>query len=799
MDSSQDFKSLQEKIQSALIATTRLTNQIAAEDLSFQRTSNPTVAEELDDTSSRLLDLTTSLLKSATKGTDAQAPTLEDADDIDVHWSRIVDVVDTLLEKADFALDEYTGAIKRRTAPTEQSAPPTKKPTTSLDRNLKYANVLKPQNAFELKPDNHDKLPWKPRLTSKPHAVLPLEKSLGTFSDENQSQQYKHPYESEIMSFEYPDTVFQESEPIPYQPFESTTATFVDTFEGVLLMLEELKGASEIAIDTEHHDFRTYTGLLSLMQISTREKDWIVDTLQPWRHKLEVLNEVFADPKIIKVLHGAYMDILWLQRDCGLYIVGLFDTYEAAVALGYPTRSLAYLLKRFVDFDADKKYQLADWRIRPLPEEMFYYARSDTHYLLYVYDMMRNELLQRQSSDNTEHNLMRQVLDRSKETSLRRHETYPYDSETGQGPFGWYTMLIRQSSGALSKEQFAVFRRLHQWRDGVARLEDESPLYVLGNPAIFDIARRLPPDPKALHSLIEPRYPLARREVSRLFDIITKAKVEGADGPSVADIIRKRSSPTTVGVGEVAKDVFPQLRASEGIVLSTSDLVSTRSQLFGQVAMSSRWEDGAGHISKTDLRFELPGARFLQSAEVVEESNKSIMEIGQGSMNEADLAHGTANGYAELESDESTLKTGLKRKAPEQDSEFDHDTAPEPKSAAVSDEEIAIPDMDASEDERRQLKKARKAEKKAEKRAQKKTEKAATKAGIASQGTADESAEEEAFDYGKAKSILNAKRASSKDTGAQKKFNPYALTAEGPKAARRMHGEKTGKSATFMK
>jgi exosome complex exonuclease RRP6 len=66
-------------------------------------------------------------------------------------------------------------------------------------------------------------------------------------------------------------------------------------------MLEELKGATEIAIDTEHHDFRTYTGLLSLMQISTREKDWIVDTLQPWRRKLEVLNEVFTDPSIIKV------------------------------------------------------------------------------------------------------------------------------------------------------------------------------------------------------------------------------------------------------------------------------------------------------------------------------------------------------------------------------------------------------------------------------------------------------------------------------------------------------------------
>lgn len=58
------------------------------------------------------------------------------------------------------------------------------------------------------------------------------------------------------------------------------------------------------------------------------------------------------------------MDIIWLQRDLGLYINGLFDTYFAADILGYPQRSLAYLLKRFVDFDADKKYQMADWRIR---------------------------------------------------------------------------------------------------------------------------------------------------------------------------------------------------------------------------------------------------------------------------------------------------------------------------------------------------------------------------------------------------------------------------------------------------
>ena len=148
-----------------------------------------------------------------------------------------------------------------------------------------------------------------------------------------------------------------------YKDVESTSATWVDTYEGVLDMLKELKMAKEIAVDLEHHDFRTYVGLVSLMQVSTREKDWIIDTLQPWRHKLAILNEVFTNPTIVKVFHGAYMDIIWLQRDLGLYVNGLFDTYFACELL-YSGKSLAFLLSKFVNFDADKQYQLADWRIR---------------------------------------------------------------------------------------------------------------------------------------------------------------------------------------------------------------------------------------------------------------------------------------------------------------------------------------------------------------------------------------------------------------------------------------------------
>ncbi|KAI0886987.1 ribonuclease H-like domain-containing protein [Annulohypoxylon maeteangense] len=815
MGSSQDFKSVQEKIQSALVATTRLTNQIAAEDVNFQRTSNPEVEEQLDDASGRLLALASSLLKSSTKSTDIKAPNIEDSDEIDVQWSRIVDVVDTLLEKADTCLDEYTGVIKRKAAPTDQPGPSSKKSrSTTLENSMRRADITKPQLLFEVKPNNFSTEPWKPILTTKPHALVSFEESLETFKDENQTTQYKHPYEAEILELEYPETVFQAKEPIKYQPVEMTAATFVDTFEGVLEMLVELKTATEIAIDTEHHDFRTYTGLLSLMQISTREKDWIVDTLQPWRRKLEVLNEVFADPKIVKVLHGAYMDILWLQRDCGIYIVGLFDTFEAAVALQYPSRGLAYLLKKFVDFDADKRYQLADWRIRPIPEEMFYYARSDTHYLLYIYDMMRNELLE-QCSQDPEHGLVRQVLDKSKDTSLRRHETFPYDAEGGQGPSGWFNQLIRYSAGKYSKEQFAVFRALHKWRDEIARREDESTVYIMNMSTLFNIARRMPPDAKALHSLLEPSSPpITKREAFNLSKIINKARVAGANGPSVLDVIRSNNASSTIGIGEVAKSVFPQLRSENAEVLGTQDLVSQTSRLWGKIPMSSRWEEPSAAKTSRIVQFELPWAKFVKSSKLTEEV---VVRPQRPVTKEEDVI--SLEQPAEVPppvDQEFTLKTGLKRKAihvaSESDSDEVDDTPSKLESTAddsLGAEEIAVPDTDDSEDQRREDKKSKKAAEKArkwavkeERRAKKlakRAKKDAEASGVeASRNGGNEDEVDAPFDYSKAKTVLNASRTTN-STPQAPKFNPYGMTSEGPKPARKMHGEKAGKSHTFRK
>ncbi len=67
---------------------------------------------------------------------------------------------------------------------------------------------------------------------------------------------------------------------------------------------------------------------------------------------------------LLQVFHGADMDIEWLQRDLGLYVVNMFDTSQASKLLGLSRHSLAFLLQLYCNVEANKEYQLADWRIR---------------------------------------------------------------------------------------------------------------------------------------------------------------------------------------------------------------------------------------------------------------------------------------------------------------------------------------------------------------------------------------------------------------------------------------------------
>ena len=62
------------------------------------------------------------------------------------------------------------------------------------------------------------------------------------------------------------------------------------------------------------------------MQVSTRIRDFVIDTIKLRSLMGKHLRDVFANPNKVKVLHGSDYDVEWLQKDFGIYIVNLFDT-----------------------------------------------------------------------------------------------------------------------------------------------------------------------------------------------------------------------------------------------------------------------------------------------------------------------------------------------------------------------------------------------------------------------------------------------------------------------------------------
>ena len=130
---------------------------------------------------------------------------------------------------------------------------------------------------------------------------------------------------------------------------------------------------------------------------------------------------------------------------------------------------------------------------RPLPAEMLTYARSDTHFLLYIYDMLRLSLIERSDEagalTNTKQDfrLIHAVLTRSARTALRLYATEIYDAEGGTGSSGWDTLARKWNKVALVASlaqvrgmgsQAAVYKAVHLWREDIAREEDESIRFV---------------------------------------------------------------------------------------------------------------------------------------------------------------------------------------------------------------------------------------------------------------------------------------------------------------------------------
>jgi len=156
--------------------------------------------------------------------------------------------------------------------------------------------------------------------------------------------------------------------------------------------LQGIAGSRAIVLDTESNSFHHYPEQICLIQIATRHKVCIIDTIS--LKELDPLKEVLVDDSIKKVIHGADYDIRSLDRHYGFRIRNLFDTSIAARFTGITQFGLAALTRDLlgITINKSKRLQRADWGRRPLSAEALEYAATDVRHLLALQEILDQRL-----------------------------------------------------------------------------------------------------------------------------------------------------------------------------------------------------------------------------------------------------------------------------------------------------------------------------------------------------------------------------------------------------------------------
>ena len=433
---------------------------------------------------------------------------------------------------------------------------------------------------------------------------------------------------------------------------------------------------------------------------------------------------------------------------------------------------------------------------------MFNYARSDTHFLLHIYDNMRNELIDKSDLSQQDGDLIESVMDRSKEETLQRYERPFYDAQHGSGPMGWYNMLCR-TPALLNQTQFAVFREVHQWRDRIAREEDESVHFVMPRHVLYNLAREMPVDMPTLLGCSHPISKSFKNRKSELLAVIKKARTLGHKDPDMREFMHSVQN-TTVGRfsnSNRAEQLVPALATAKmALAPHRTSPQGGNSHFWGSVAPNNIDRRAVDGDSMESPCLALPVARL--TAEIFEATEVAGVNANERSETSPAARVGNRNSTV---SDVFVAKEARGPRRPEATHSYNSPNAvysSQESNGADNAQEKAgevdtVPNIDNEEQQYQDSRASNKAkENKRAWRFESKRPKTERLQGDEDAGI-QKSREVEPFDYASAPSVLHAQRESN-GMVIGKETDPYTKSSDSPRGLRRARKQQEGKSFTFM-
>jgi len=275
---------------------------------------------------------------------------------------------------------------------------------------------------------------------------------------------------------------------------------YIETRKKLEEAVTEWKQAAELAVDLEcENNLHHYGAYISLIQISTKHKNWIVDILK--LDDIKPLIEILQDPVIQKIFHDVSFDFRILQDQFSCHPRNVFDTQIAALFLGKEHLGLGDLLKEYFRVEKESKFQMADWTKRPLNTDMLSYAAKDTVHLIALRDILIKELQQKNRLSWVE-----------EEFAALEEADFTYKTQT---------FLDVRGVKTFSPEQLAIFRELFLLREQLAKKVNRPVHFVINNNRLKEFALH-PPQWEKVRAV----HPIVRSQAGLFYQAVEQGKKE---------------------------------------------------------------------------------------------------------------------------------------------------------------------------------------------------------------------------------------------------------------------------------
>lgn len=230
-----------------------------------------------------------------------------------------------------------------------------------------------------------------------------------------------------------------------------------------------------LAMDFEEEsNLHIYGEHLCLIQLYDRTNYYIIDAwkIQKYSDGIEALRFLLESP-IEKIMFGCASDAAIVRKSLKIKLCNVYDTRIIAMSLGL-MGNLTSIIEHCLHIQTDnlgfkKKYQQANWTVRPISEEQLQYAMDDVRYLFDIKSVLQNEFKTLSMQEQ------KKTLFAMHHCAEQKHKNKPGWTKIGN----WSTMEY---------EEKIYLKNFFIARDNIARKENVPPNRILEKSLLLQMA-----------------------------------------------------------------------------------------------------------------------------------------------------------------------------------------------------------------------------------------------------------------------------------------------------------------------